>query len=145
MADNRLYSHSTGGCYLPGVHSEIPADAVPITEERYLAVIASAAPGKVRGHDAEGLPILVDPPPASYEELAAIERAWRDGQLASSQWLVTRHRDELDIAMPTTLNNAQYTELLNYRQALRDWPESDLFPSAIDRPAAPTWVGTQTQ
>lgn len=59
----RLYSQSTGCTYLTGIHADIPKDAVPITEDRYLDVIANPAEGKIRGHDAAGLPILIDPPP----------------------------------------------------------------------------------
>ncbi len=59
----RFYSQSTGSTYLTGIHANIPEDAVPITEDRYLDVIANPAEGKIRGHDASGLPILIDPPP----------------------------------------------------------------------------------
>lgn len=59
----RYYSRSTGCTYLLSVHGDrMPADAVPITEEHYLAVIGNPAPDKVRSHDADGLPILIDPP-----------------------------------------------------------------------------------
>ena len=59
----RLYSSSTGTTYLREIHADIPSDAVPISEARYQEVIANPAPGKVRSHDADGLPILVDPIP----------------------------------------------------------------------------------
>lgn len=74
----RHYSAKTGSTYLDGIHSEIPADAVPITEERYLSVIANPSPGKVRSHDANGLPILIDPPvyvPTADELCARIDAA----------------------------------------------------------------------
>ncbi len=59
----RLYSRQTGSTYFANRHGEgIPDDAIPIEEERYLSVIANPAPGKVRSHDAQGLPILIDPP-----------------------------------------------------------------------------------
>lgn len=61
---DRLYSKSTGCTYLRGYHSDIPVDAIPIPEDRYLAVIGNPQPGKIRSHDADGLPILIDPPPA---------------------------------------------------------------------------------
>lgn len=72
----RLYSPSTKTTYIEGYHTDIPADAIPISDARYLEVIANPSPGKVRGHDAEGLPILVDPPaPArAVVELTAWER-----------------------------------------------------------------------
>lgn len=57
----RFYSQETGTTYLQGIH-QIPEGAKAITEARYQEVIANPAPGKVRSHDAEGLPILIDPP-----------------------------------------------------------------------------------
>lgn len=65
----RYYSQSTGSTYLSGVHGKnMPADARPISEERYQAVIANPTPGTVRSHDADGLPILVDAPLPSDDE-----------------------------------------------------------------------------
>lgn len=57
----RFYSQRTGGTYLQGIH-QIPADAVPISEDRYNTVIANPQPGMARSHDANGLPILIAPP-----------------------------------------------------------------------------------
>lgn len=62
---DRYYSRETGSTYLGGVHDgRMPDDAVLISEERYLHVIANPTPGKIRGHDAHGQPILIDRPPA---------------------------------------------------------------------------------
>lgn len=72
----RLYSKSTGGTYLTSIHVDIPADAVPISDDRYRDVIASPAEGKIRSHDADGLPILIDPPPPTRDE---IEHAMWEG------------------------------------------------------------------
>lgn len=58
----RLYSQSTGNCYIVNLHQDIPSDALEISDERYDEVIANPAAGKIRSHDAEGLPILIDPP-----------------------------------------------------------------------------------
>lgn len=77
----RYYSPSTGCTYLPGVHgAQMPPDAVKISEEVYLSVIANPPAGKVRVHSAEGVPMLVDPAPvlATAEELCeAIDAAAR--------------------------------------------------------------------
>ena len=143
----RLYSQTTGNCYLVDGPLAPPPDAVPISDERFLAVIAEPAPGKVRGHDAQGLPILIDPPVhvLTVDELAAAERLWRDGQVSTTEWLVTRHRDELDMQVVTTLTAEQFVELLVYRQALRDLPQSEAFPDTAQRPVAPPWIAEQTQ
>ncbi len=71
----RFYSQSTGNTYLQGIHAEMPSDAVPITEDIYLSVIASANSRKVRGHNDGGLPVLIDPPPEPLDDLAARKRA----------------------------------------------------------------------
>ncbi|WP_449106686.1 phage tail assembly chaperone [Pseudomonas mohnii] len=141
----RYYSPSTMTTYLPSIHSDMPADVVVITEERFLGVIARPTPGRIRSHDENGLPILIDQPLATGEELAAAERKWRDGQLSDTEWLVTRHRDEQDMQLSTTLTSEQFSDLLVYRQGLRDWPQSELFPGIEHRPQPPTWLADLTQ
>lgn len=64
----RHYSRTTGCTYLPQLGHQLPPDAVVISEELFLSVIANPAPGKIRSHDAEGLPILIDPPPVVINE-----------------------------------------------------------------------------
>lgn len=133
----RLYSQTTGCCYLVGRHKDIPGDAVEISDDRFAEVIANPAPNKVRSHDKQGLPILIDPPPLTSEELASSERRWRDAELARVQWLRDRHRDEQDIGRATTLATSVFADLLDYLQALRDWPQSELFPASDHRPGLP--------
>ncbi|MNM66416.1 hypothetical protein D3C81_779020 [compost metagenome] len=141
----RKYSQSTGNTFFDGVHSVIPDDAVEIDDERYEAVIANPAPGKVRSHDAQGLPILIDPPALTAAQVEAQERVWRDAELAARQWLRERHRDEQDLGRPTTLSNEQFTELLAYLQALRDWPQGEAFPEPQQRPQPPSWIDQYAQ
>jgi hypothetical protein len=76
---------------------------------------------------------------AEQEPLAAA-RTWRQSSLAATEWWVTRHRDEQELGRGTTLKAAQYLELLEYRQALRDWPDSSHFPSRVSRPSTPSWL-----
>lgn len=72
---------------------------------------------------------------------AATARAWRDAEITASQWLVERHRDQLAAGESTNLTADQYSALLAYRQALRDWPTAADFPSDASRPVAPDWLG----
>ena len=81
----------------------------------------------------------------SEEERRAAERLWRDTELAARQWLRERHRDEQDLGRPTTLSNEQFTELLAYLQALRDWPQAEAFPAPQQRPTPPNWIDLYTQ
>lgn len=144
--DTRYYSKTTGCTYLASLHgANMPADVVPITEERFLSVIGNPLPGKIRGHDAQGLPILIDPLPPTTDELSVQERSWRDAEIERVKWLRERHRDQLDIDKPTTLTSERFGELLVYIQALRDWPQSQNFPNNQYRPIAPEWIAEQTQ
>lgn len=85
------------------------------------------------------------PPAVNDSEQADAERMWRNTELQSTEWLVTRHRDEQDLAQDTTLTTEQFAELLGYRLALRDWPQSEHFPDSQYRPVAPPWIAEQTQ
>lgn len=76
---------------------------------------------------------------ATDEDALVQERNWRQSMLSTSQWLVTRHRDEQELGRGTTMTAKQYLELLEYRQALRDWPASDSFPEMTARPSIPVW------
>lgn len=88
----------------------------------------------------EGRPVLAASIPPSTEQLEAAERAWRDVEIESVRWLRERHRDEIDSGRPTTLTAEQSIELLDYVQALRDWPQTEAFPAAEFRPVAPSWI-----
>lgn len=138
MAMTRYYSKTTGTTYLDGIHSSMPKDAVKIDEQRFIDVLINTPADKTIGHDGSGLPILVDKLP---EDKSPAERAWRDAELVSSDWLVSRHRDEIDMnGAPASLSIEQFGELLAYRQELRDWPLSNDFPSQAHRPMAPEWL-----
>lgn len=70
-------------------------------------------------------------------------RAWRDDEIESLRWLRERHREEVELGVSSTLTAEQYVELLTYVQALRDWPQTEGFPAAEQRPAPPEWVAEQ--
>ncbi|KJJ96010.1 phage tail assembly chaperone [Pseudomonas tussilaginis] len=143
----RFYSQSTGSTYLSSLHHTMPDDVVPIDEARYSEVIANPDPAKVRSHDADGLPVLIDAPVyvPTVVELEAAERIWRDSQVTTTEWLVTRHRDEQDMQQSTTLTAEQFAALLVYRQMLRDWPQDSRFPYSDFRPVEPPWIAEQAQ
>lgn len=141
----RLYSQLTGTTYIKGFHSDIPADAVVIDDDRYQEVIGSPAAGKIRSHDADGLPVLIDPPPLTSEQLATVERQWRDREIERIKWLRERHRDEQDLGRDTTLNSERFADLLSYMQLLRDWPLSPAFPAELGRPVEPLWLSQEIE
>lgn len=74
-----FYSKSTGGFYDRSIHGDnIPSDAVEITTEEHAALLAGQSQGKRIVADADGRPMLADPPALTLIEqkaaaLAAID------------------------------------------------------------------------
>ncbi|MNV64276.1 Caudovirales tail fiber assembly protein [compost metagenome] len=118
----------------------IPEDAVEITAENHTDLLKGQSEGKVIAWGDDGFPVLADLPPPSDEQLAADERVWRDQRLSETDGVVTRHRDEVEEGLETTLTPTQYTELQAYRRALRNWPETGEFPLIDHRPLPPSWL-----
>lgn len=78
--------------------------------------------------------VVIDPAKAA--------RVWRNLELAASQWLIDRDRDEQAAGTPMSLSTDQYHELLDYRQDLRDWPLNANFPKDFSKPLVPLWLKT---
>ena len=57
-----------------------------------------------------------------HEEYIPTYKDIRTSFLINTDWLVIRHRDELDLGVATTITNEEYLKLLNYRKYLRDLP-----------------------
>lgn len=74
-----------------------------------------------------------------------LARVWRDAEIVRVSWLRDRHRDEVEVGAEPTLTTAQYTELLAYIKALRDWPATAEFPAEASRPLVPVWITGQLQ
>ncbi|WP_397443627.1 hypothetical protein [Pseudomonas chlororaphis] len=114
-----------------GVEVEL-GKPIPLPEQvAPLSPVVDVAAAVVLGPEVRGK--------ATDEDAPGQERNWRQSMLSTSQWLVTRHRDEQELGRGTTLTAKQYLELLEYRQALRDWPASDSFPEMTARPPIPVW------
>lgn len=140
-----FYSASTGGFYDTDLHSVIPNDRVQITKGERAALIFGETEGKVIVAGANGIPFLAERLPETADDLAKLERKWRDGALSSVMWLRERHRDQQEIGGDATLSADQFAELLVYMQELRDWPQSPDFPDIEQRPVPPAWIADQTE
>ncbi|WP_215807251.1 phage tail assembly chaperone [Aeromonas jandaei] len=70
---------------------------------------------------------------------SSVARFQRSALISNTDWLVNRHRDELDIGSSTTITASQYSELQEYRRSLRDWPEAKGWPN-LDMPTPPNWL-----
>lgn len=65
-----FFSATTNGFYDPAIHGDnIPSDAVEITTERHQELIEGQSQGKRIVADANGFPVLADPPAASAAEI----------------------------------------------------------------------------
>ncbi|WP_172314380.1 phage tail assembly chaperone [Pseudomonas sp. WS 5079] len=116
------------------------AELRDLPQDKYLALLVAQSQGKVIQANSKGEPVAVEPPPPSDAELERRERTWRDRILAETDSVVVRHRDELEVARPTTITAEQYAALQAYRQALRDWTQSPNFPDIEHRPSPPGWL-----
>ena len=59
-----FYSKQTGGFYDREIHGDnIPADAVEITKAEHAALLSGQSEGKRIVPDADGVPVLQEPPP----------------------------------------------------------------------------------
>ena len=64
-------------------------------------------------------------------------RSERDRRLDATDKLMRRHADQVEMNATTTLSAGEYSELLTYRQALRDLPELTPDPLNPDWPVYP--------
>lgn len=92
-----FYAKSTGGFYDRAMHGDnIPTDAVEITIEEHAALIDGQSNGKRIVSDADGKPVLADPPAPTTAEIWERIKAKRDtikegGAKAGTKWY---HSDE---------------------------------------------------
>jgi hypothetical protein len=94
-------------------------DASPVDTDRYHVVDGKLTP-------------LVVPPNI------LVLKDTRSNLLSRTDWLSIRHRDQLEASIPTSLTSEQFSELMVYRQALRDWPVSGDYNEPY--PAQPSWM-----
>ncbi|TKC83455.1 phage tail protein [Trinickia terrae] len=110
-----------------------------ITSDQHKVLLEGQAKGKRLAINAQGEPVLLDPLPASADELANVKRAERDAALVATDWLIARHQDETFARGDTTLTQPRLDALLAYRKALRDLPNAPAWPE-VELPAAPDFM-----
>lgn len=117
--------------------------------ERAIFVVERSGPVTVSGEDLEEIQWAIankdniiqaahDDGYGNIELYAPSLQQVRDQKLYETDWMVTRHRDQTDAMITTSLTGEQFQKLLTYRQALRDitrtyenlddvvWPLSDI-------------------
>lgn len=123
----------------------MPDDVLEVSSELFERLSRVREEGGRVVPDEDGIPIAAPALLPTSEELAEKARRWRDGVISASEWIVARHRDEVDMGQETQITPEQFSELLRYRQALRDWPTVDGFPNVDLRPNPPGWLADQTE
>lgn len=123
------FSAATCGFYLDDVHSSIPIDARPITNEQHVDLLNAQANGAMIEADENGDPIAVPRAPLTQEQLLEGLRNERNALLAASDW--SQFAD-------APLTDDQRAAWRIYRQALRDLPETTADLATIAWPVAPT-------
>ncbi|CAB5155639.1 Phage tail assembly chaperone protein [uncultured Caudovirales phage] len=79
-------------------------------------------------------------PPHTPEQLGDMAKAIRNNALALLDILTTRHRDQLELGVATSLSSSEYAELLAYKQGLREMSDLPSFPQEIIWPELPGWL-----
>ncbi len=123
----------------------MPDDVLEVSSELFERLSRVREQGGRVVPDENGIPIAAPALLSTSEELAEKERHWRDLVISTTEWIVTRHRDEVDMGQETMITAGQFSELLRYRQALRDWPTVEGFPNVDLRPNPPGWLADQTE
>ncbi|MCG9124289.1 DUF4376 domain-containing protein [Laribacter hongkongensis] len=93
------FSQITGGFYDSAFHTNIPADAVEISADEHAALLAGQSAGQRIVPDADGFPVLADPPPPTLTNLRtaalALLPTWEQTERAAGldhaghRWLTT--------------------------------------------------------
>jgi len=67
-----FWAQSTGGFYNPQINTNIPGDAVEITDDYWQELLTGQSKGKVIAADSKGYPVLEDPPTPTEEQTISI-------------------------------------------------------------------------
>lgn len=122
------FSAATGGFYDDAIHDTLPDDALEITADQHLQLLAGQSDGMVITADATGAPVLQPPSAPTLEQRMAQLRAQRDRLLRGSDWT----------QMPDSpLDAAAGDAWAVYRQTLRDLPQTIADPASVEWPFPP--------
>ena len=71
---------------------------------------------------------------------ALVARVWIDTTLKASENVVSEYRDARDLEEAPSITSEQFTELLKWRRAVREWPQVEGYPLESTRPEMPVWI-----
>ncbi len=78
--------------------------------------------------DGEGIPYLEQVVVTKEEAAAERMRGERDAAMPEPLNILSRHRNQRDFGLPTTLTDEQAVAWAVYLQGLRDYPETGMWP-----------------
>lgn len=113
---------------------KIPADAVEVPDAYRWELVNAQAAGKIIVANADGYPVLQDPPPPTLGELAARVRRERDARMAGFEWRYARNAREVRLGLPET---DAIAALDGYMQALANVSDQPGFPTEVTWPEEP--------
>lgn len=122
---NYFFSPSTKGFYLKGLHSNIPNDAVGMTDDEYNAIQKKLQSGQVISVSNGKPTTIASETTMTWDQIVKM----RDALLKDCDW--TQLAD-------SPLSNDKKTEWATYRQALRDITASTTDASKVVWPKAPS-------
>jgi len=73
---------------------------------------------------------------------ALLARLWIEASLKTSETLVSEYRDARDLGAALPITAEQFSELLTWRQTVREWPQVAGYPIEASRPDVPAWIQT---
>ncbi|WP_116886391.1 hypothetical protein [Pseudomonas syringae] len=81
---------------------------------------------------AEDIVVQADP--------ALLAKLWVELRLKVSDNLVSQYRDARDLGGELPITPEQFTQLLTWRQAVREWPQVAGYPKETTQPVTPDWI-----
>lgn len=115
-----FYSASTGGFYIPEVHGDdMPEDAVEITAKQHADLLSGQSSGKIITSDTNGIPVLIDPPPMTEDQLKEYEIYQDKKYLADTDWIIARIGEASLSGQDTAPLLAQYATEIEQRELAR--------------------------
>ncbi|MGL5220296.1 MAG: phage tail assembly chaperone, partial [Plesiomonas shigelloides] len=125
--------------YMLGWNSEIPEDAIEISEDLHRHLIEGLSSNKKIAIAKDGTPFLEDIEKTDAQ-LASEIRSKRNEYLGELDKVILRHRREVELGATTKLTDAQFKTVLQIAQDLANVPEQATFPKSVTWPTQPAWL-----
>ena len=128
----KYFAASTNGFYSPEINgTDIPKDAVEITDEKWVALLNGQSEGKLISADKAGNPVLVDFPAPTEEELITMAGSQKARMIAEATVQIGPLQDADDLGIATEEET----------KALKEWKTYRVMLSRVDASKAPdiTW------